>query len=286
MKHLPVQIVTVLACLALSTTARATLIAYDGFESYTSDAVLSTNSGGTGWLTNWSSVSSVKVVTTASPIAYTNGAVTINGGTLAAEAADPAGNLGVALDNVASRSFATQTGTVYFSFLFRAESGSGADDFIQFSLNNDTSITNSGSIGDLSNVSGTNTFASRIGGTSGGSSVNSTTSVSDATTFFLVGKISKTSTGNYNRMELFVNPTTLTEPGVVSATQNADSGTAAISHFTLRISNLETADQYRFDELRIGTTWADVVAVPEPATYAAFAGGLGLMIAALRRRRV
>lgn len=286
MKRLPVQIVIFFACLVLSTTARATLIAYDGFEDYTTDAALNTGASGTGWSTNWSSVTAVKVVSPASPITYTNGAVTINGSTRSAEVADPAGNNGVALDNAASRSFTAQTGTVYFSFLFRVESGAGADDFIQFSLNNDTSITNSGSIGDLSNVSGTNLFASRIGGISGGTSVNSTTSATGATTFFLVGKISKTSAGNYNRMELFVNPATLTEPGVVSATQNADSGTAAISYFTLRISNIETDDQYRFDELRIGTTWADVVPVPEPSACAALAGGLALMAAALRRRRV
>jgi hypothetical protein len=286
MKRLPVQIVTLFACLVvLSPTARATLIAYDGFETYTSDAVLNTNAGGSGWATAWSSVNSVKVVAPSSPITYASGAVTINGGTRAAEVADPDGNNGVALDNAASRSFTAQTGTVYFSFLFRVENGAGADDFIQFSLNNDTSITNSGSIGDLSNVSGTNAFAARIGGNSGGSSVNSTTSATGGTTFFLVGKISKTSGGNYNLMELFVNPTTLTESGVV-ATQSADSGIAAISYFTLRISNLETTDQYRFDELRIGTTWADVVPVPEPSACAAVAGGLVLMAAALRRRRV
>jgi hypothetical protein len=73
--------------------------------------------------------------------------------------------------------FAAQTGTIYFSFLFRPESGAGADDFIQFSLNNDTDITSSGSIGDLSTTSGANRFAARIGGANGGTSVNSPTSL-------------------------------------------------------------------------------------------------------------
>jgi hypothetical protein len=274
-----------LLCLTLCPAARATLIAYDGFENYTVNAALNTNTGGTGWSTNWSSATSVKAVATATPITYSSGALTINGGARAAEAADPVGNNGVALDNLASRSFATQTGTVYFSFLFRAESGGGADDFIQFALNNDTNITNSGSIGDLSNVGTTANFAARIGVASGGTSVNSSTSLANATTFFLVGKISKTSGGNYNRMQLFVNPTTLTEPGVVSATQNADSGTSAISFFTMRISNLETTDQYRFDELRIGTTWGDVTAVPEPATYGMILGSLVMAAVVWSRRR-
>lgn len=272
-------------CLACAPAAHATLIAYDGFEDYTLDASLNTNAGGTGWTTNWASVASAKVVSTSTPITYSGGDISINGGAQAAEVGDPTGNNGVGLDNVASRRFAAQTDTVYFSFLYRAESGAGADDFIQFALNNDVQIANSGSIGDLSNVSGANAFAARIGGSSGGTSVNSSTSATGATTFFLVGKMSKTSGGNYNRMELFVNPTTLTEPGVVSATQNADSGVSSISYFTLRISNLETADQYRFDELRIGTTWADVTAIPEPGAAAGVFGGLALAAALCGRRR-
>lgn len=271
------------ACLALSTTSHATLIAYDGFEGYTSNAALQGNSGGSGWATNWSSASTVLTVSPLTPITYTGGAITLSGGTRAAQVS----TLGTT-DNVASRSFTSQTGTVYFSFLFRIETGAGADDFIQFSLNNDTDIANSGSIGDLSNVSGANTFSARIGALSGGTSVQSTTSAVGATTFLLVGKISKTTEGNYNKMSLFVNPTTLTEPGVVSASQTADAGFTALSYFTVRVSNLESTDQYRFDELRIGTTWADVVTapIPEPSAWATLTGMAALSTVLLRRRRV
>jgi hypothetical protein len=39
------------------------------------------------------------------------------------------------------------------------------------------------------------------------------------------------------------------------------------------------------DELRIGTTWASVTAIPEPSTYAAIAGVLALGLALWHRRR-
>jgi len=272
--------VTALSCLVWSGSARATLIAYDGFETYTSGANLSGNTGGTGWATNWSAIATgVNVVTAGTPLAYNAGAIQVNGGTRAVSvsALDTT-------DNVASRSFSAQSGTVYFSFLFRLAVGTSDNDFIQFSLNDNTLIANSGSIGDLSNVADANQFATRIGGLSGGTSVNSSTSVAQATTYLLVGKISKVSSTNYNRMELFINPTTTTETGVV-ATQNASAGISSISFFTVRVSNIEATDQYQFDELRIGTTWADVVPIPEPASWTALAGGLGLLAGLFRRRR-
>lgn len=281
MRLLPI-LTTAAASLALGSASHATLIAYDGFEGYTSDAALQGNSGGSGWATNWASLSSVVAVSPSTPLTYTSGAISLSGGTRSAQVSTTG-----TTDNVASRSFTAQTGTVYFSFLFRIEAGAGADDFIQFSLNNDTDILNSGSIGDLSNVSGANTFSARIGGVSGGASAQSTTPAVGATTFFLVGKISKTSGGNYNRMSLFVNPTALTEPGVASASQSADAGFESLSFFTVRASNLESTDQYRFDELRIGTTWADVVTapIPEPSAWAPLAGAAALSAAFLRRRR-
>ena len=65
-------------------------------------------------------------------------------------------------------------------------------------------------------------------------------------------------------------------------------GTANLADFTwdrIRLGDFnDTATDSRFDEFRMGTTWADVSPIPEPST----AGLLGLTtvgIAALRRRR-
>jgi hypothetical protein len=262
---------------------QASLIAYDSFDTYTSGTALNSTSGGTGWATNWSTVANVTAATPGSSLSYSNGAVSLSGGPRVAQIGNASNG-----DNQASRTFASQTGTLYFSFLFNLNTSLGAsdNDFIQFSLNNDTNIANSGSIGDLSNSPGINTFSARIGGTSGGTTAQSTTTIGNSTTYFLVGKMSKVSASTtYNRMDLFINPNSLTEPGTTDATQTlTSSGNTAVSFFTLRTDSIDSTDLYWFDELRIGTTWADVVAAPEPAAWALLLGGLG-MLAVLRRRR-
>jgi hypothetical protein len=40
------------------------------------------------------------------------------------------------------------------------------------------------------------------------------------------------------------------------------------------------------DELKIGQTWADVAAVPEPSTFALLGGFVALGICLVRRRRL
>ena len=268
----------VLAALALGSTAHATLIAYDGFEGDATGA-LNSKTGGTGWSASWSAITGVTVAAPSTTLVYNSGAVSLNGGNRVAQVSATG-----TTDNVAPRSFASQTGTLYFSFLFRLASGTSDDDFIQFMLNDDTSVTNSASIGDLSNVSGANDFSSRIGGSNGGTSVSSNVPIAQATTYLLVGKVSKVSSSNYNHIDLFINPSTTTETGAL-ASQTVSASISSVSYFTVRVSNIESTDQYQFDELRIGTTWADVVPVPEPSAWPALAGALGLAAAILRRRR-
>ncbi|MGE9267861.1 MAG: hypothetical protein ACQKBY_07170, partial [Verrucomicrobiales bacterium] len=57
--------------------------------------------------------------------------------------------------------------------------------------------------------------------------------------------------------------------GTADAVDFAPMSTPTISYFTTRGFNLEnggsTDDRYIMDELRIGTTFADVVPVPEPS---------------------
>ncbi len=52
----------------------------------------------------------------------------------------------------------------------------------------------------------------------------------------------------------------------------------------LRITNASSSGQNIFDEIRVGTSFADVAPVPEPASWAAALGGLALGATLLRRR--
>lgn len=266
-------LVAVFALLVLLTLpARAALIVYESFESYTAGAALSAGAGGTGWTANWSAIAGITAESAA--LTYTNGAISISGGTRT-------GQVGSVADNTsaASRQFASQTNsTLYMSMLFSLSAGTtDVDDFLHFMFNNDTLNTNSGGFGDLSQT--TTTLDARIGTTNGGTSTLGSTSITLGTTYFLVAKLSKSVT-NYDRVDLFVNPSTLTE-GSPSVTDSADAGISSIAFFTLRTLAIDATDKYQFDELRIGTTYADVV--PEPASTALLA--LGGFSTCLRRRR-
>ncbi|HEX8914559.1 MAG TPA: hypothetical protein VF796_19575, partial [Humisphaera sp.] len=244
----------VVGAVGVASTARAVPVAYDGFESYAAGAGLSGGSAGNGstgpngefgWTSNWTAVSGVNVQS-------------------AAPVGSRTGQLDATPDSVvaATRSFTPQSGTaVYFSLRYNPAAGLDGSDFVHFYLGNSgTTNSNTGGIGDIDTT--LTTLGARIGTTNGGTTVNSGTATAQGTTYLLVGKLSKVSSTNFNRVDLFVNPAGTTEPATPDATQTGDAGIAQLSTFSVRAFNLDAGDAYKFDDVRIGTAFGDVV--PEP----------------------
>ena len=200
------------AALALSAgRAGATVLAQDGFEAY-SLAKLYGQTGGVGWATGtaWGGANTAAVYVTGASLSYSGGDLLINGGTKAVQVD------GVTADNLVNRMFAgSPTGTVWMSFLYRPVSFD-ANDFVQFSLV-DTGHVSSYSVPSIGDLSGTtNVFGTRV--TSG--AVNAPGAYAADTTYFLVAEVTKTgsATNYYDRVNLYVNPTSAASPGTVSAT--------------------------------------------------------------------
>jgi hypothetical protein len=264
--------------------ASAVVIVGDSFEIYATGALAGRNGGlvATGsWTSPYSAISTITVVN--GGLSYLNGAIDIQGG--AQSASVGSGNSDTAL----SRSIDPQTGALYFSLLLRPENGLDSNDFIQFLLNDDTDLNNAGSFG-FRNMAGNLFFARTQNSTA--ATMDSAIGAADDTTFLLVGKLSKASSSNYDRFDLFVNPSTLIEP-LPSATQSGSIGTGiTIDFFTMRTVTLDSGDRFDFDALRIGTTYLDVVGlmpatvVPEPSSLVVFGTLLGLpLLRRLRRRK-
>lgn len=278
---------------AMAATARGDLIATEDFESYTAGSQLHNGAGGTGWLStsNWTVNTSLQTATTvvSKSLFYEKGSIEVSGGEKAMQLkllADYTGNTVFASRQMDT----TLSGPVYFSFLFQTTTADGPTDTDFFQVGMDTSATtprvsvihNKNSA--LSPVD--QDFAARSStGSDGTAQTYTGTGTEVGRTYFLVVKASKVNgSTNYNKVDLWVDPETLSEPPTAfeSATSpTKDSGISQASFLILRLSALETNDTYYIDQFKVGDTFASVL--PEPATLALT--GLGLGAAAIVRGR-
>ncbi len=273
----------ILGCcgLSLASSVHAQMIAYEGFEAYIGGAQVETGAngtsgtgldGGSGWGGSYDVQNGIKNLVfiddrTVNPVVYQNGAVALNGGGRALRLSATA-NGSYAIRRPLAAALAAG-GTVYFSFLFRTANSSplANQDFLQFGFDNNAnpaSGTPRVSIG--ANTASTTfppnqpfRFFARSSAATASSTFDNTTDIQGSTTYLLVGKISRTGGGNFDRVDLFVNPSTLSEPVDASASVAVDSGISTLSHFFVRTVNLDSNDANVLDELRVGLSFNSVV---------------------------
>jgi hypothetical protein len=275
--------VSALLVAAMAATAGAGLIAYEGFDTYAAGTQVESNSGvglsgGTGWTDVWNIAdayrTNVTVVNQSLSYSSGNGDVQVSGGTKAMRVtgiSQTAGNF-----VLAGRGVPSTTGTYYLSMLFYAPTVAVDSDFIQMGF--DTAWANPRTSIGQQRSGGVPAWFARTGGSS---TTYAADTVVPENTYFLVAKVSRVSgSTNYNRVDLFVNPTSLTEPGTPTVSRTGDSGIANLAYFAIREAFVETADTYYFDEIKIVDSWSG--AIPEPATLALM--GLGVVGVYLGRR--
>lgn len=241
----------------------AALIAYEGFDSTVGEDALASSAGATslGFSGNWSASPANDVI-----VGLTYGTLQTVGG--AAQIDDNSFGAG------SLRSFsASQSGTIWVSVVFQS------------------SLTPSGFAGLTLVESGNDNGALALGHAFGASQVGMwgekitafSTTVSASNVNFLVAELNLSAgTGTF-----YVNPTGL---GSGSAPLSADATTSiSFSAFTTVGIGLRGNSSASFDEVRVGTTWADVSptasAIPEPSAYSAVLGAVFLGFAVSRRRK-
>lgn len=120
-------------------------------------------------------------------------------------------------------------------------------------------------------------------------STSAATAVTPGSTYFLVAKIVSAATPNLDTASLYVfgdgyaSEVPVNEPGTADATLTENTG-AILDRIRVRIDIGNTSDAPgEVDDIRIGTSWSEVVSVPEPTTAAVVSiGAIGLLA---RRRK-
>lgn len=256
-----------------SERAEATILVSEDFDAYSAGAALSGLNGGSGWTGAWSGVSGVTVEAEALAAAGVSGAPN------AAKVA------GVNNNSVANRAFSPiSTGDpFYLSLLFEVDGFSG-NDFELFQLTDGGTGNTTQSLG----VGIKDGFVSARAGSSSNATVSTGITPVNNQSYLLVAKVSKALNGEFEKVEVFVDPTDPTEPTPDATASHPAPDMTQLSLFSVRTANLENTDVLLYDEIRITDNWADAIhftPVPEPMTAGLAAMSLGALGMGLRRRR-
>jgi hypothetical protein len=279
------------ALITLPSLAPAALLTYEGFGGYNNGQLQGLN-GGQGWGSAWAvqNGNTGYPISDASPLTF---------GTLETSANNRYLNgafgwlrVGRTLDTGSGGVWQTagygvsgggniNSGTFWFSTLAQINTGSTVSiDFSSAGLNTFNPANG--------NITIQTTGSNWQLGTVGGSFSNAGTR-SNNTTYFVVARF--TLNGANSGVDLWVtsDPTYLTLggsdlslPSPNASLTGLNAASVNFRHFSI-LANDGGPSNARFDEIRFGTSFADVSPIPEPSTYALLAAGLGALVW-LRRR--
>jgi hypothetical protein len=286
-------LLSVLAVISFASIASATQIAYDGFDyDATGNPFLGTGpsnaAGATGsWVYQGNNTTEPRVTAgslnyTALPASVGNKVTLDNGGGVATGADAARLYLGT-IDKAT-------TPTVYYSFILNvptatATGGTGGSFFAGLDNNTNTAYTTFAGLFVRQDAADTSMIDLGISTSGSANKMFSTTPYPINTSLFVVGSFTFQ---GVSTLDVFVDPAAFpgSEPVAHSATSSgADASIVTqISNFYLR-GNAGEPQGMNIDELRIGTSWADVAPVPEPGSLSVVVA-LGAVGALVRRRKL
>ena len=263
---------TLVSLLVLATTVLGAPVAHDSFESYTIGSSISGVNGGDGWFGLWGTDSTrdADVSVVAGGLSYNAGEISISGGTQALQYVASEGGVS---NTLISRHAPGMGDTIYMSFLYQTQNLpnglEAADPFIQIGMN-PTLANPQMSVIDSHQYIAASPQSPNWWVRSGSTDLFTSQPSPDNQTHLVVMKATRNAeTGTYGDVELFLNPTSLTESENVSYLNAASSGLTSFvdgSYFVVRKAYTDPNNTYTFDEVRFADTFADAVSNVQPST--------------------
>jgi len=261
------------AALILTSGARAALVANESFNTYPIGELDGLN-GGSGWAGGWSVfpgydledvVDPTGIAPNNAPLISTSTGVPFDGNGRAVQVRGNKPLNGNSIQRQLASPFAGDD--LYVSFLWRPEQDLVTDDFFILWLDDDpaTNVDDKHDDDDVAflGARGANQVFARLSNTSGTSTNQDTGAnvVGANQDSLIVGRLYKDGgSSDYNRFSFWVDPTS-PALGAPLKTVSRSTGMNQVSYVGLRTGQrTEDTDMFLFDQLRLGTTPADVVA--------------------------
>jgi|GEM_PF-5830157 Phospholipase/lecithinase/hemolysin len=261
-----------LLCLFAAVAARAELIAYESFNSYSTGAALDNKTGGVGWINEWHAIGTATVNSSSLTYTFPNDpSVTIGGG----KSLKLAGNSDTALRRLIPPQVGGQT--LYVSFLVQLRGGTPGSPV-------SANVFSGWQALDASAAHTTDTIGVVGAGGKVGARIKNTTTFDtpllDNTTYFVVVKYTGWNRSRYKTVRVWLNPALEPETSAYNnarmklQTAPADNpddtpnydGSNGFIGLVVRTVFANSSLFQLVDDIRIGTGWNDVVSVtPSPA---------------------
>ena len=263
--------------------ARATLMAYEGFAStnYTAGQLSGQSPAVTGFVTNaWSDSTNVSAGGASQALTYSNIVSDNTGGSYSTAVG---GRTTRAMSTILGGNTVLGTNTYYISLMMQV-STLATNNYRAFELESQFNNRNFqfGAAADTGSIN----WGMRVTTASSTyiTNVSTVTAVTNQTVFAVM-KLRYSSAANDDSVDLWVNPSDLSsEAGSTNFVTISGFDFLHNSAKNISLASFTGTGSASWDEMRVGTTWADVTPVPEPSTYALL-GLSGLALAAYRLRR-